>query len=91
VVRGAFTDEQLSAFASASPVDQAGKAPELGEAGSATIARLIPRREVRPQAEAWLEEMDATPFWRTRKALLLAGAEALLLAAMVTGFVVQAD
>ena len=90
IVRGAFTDEQLSAFASASPADHAGEAPELGEAGNATIARPIPRREVRPRAEARLEEVDATPFWRTRKALLLAGAAALLLAAMITGFVVLA-
>ncbi|MCU1511305.1 MAG: serine/threonine protein kinase [Arthrobacter sp.] len=90
VVRGAFTDELLTAFASTSPADHAGEAPELGEAGSATIARPLPRREVRPRAEARLEEEDATPFWRTRKALLLAGAAALLLAAMVTGFVVLA-
>lgn len=90
VVRGAFTDEDLTAFASALPVDHAGEAPELGEAGSATIARPIPRREVRPRAEARLEENVATPFWRTRKALLLAGAAALLLVAMVVGFVVLA-
>ncbi|MET4096746.1 serine/threonine-protein kinase [Arthrobacter sp. UYCu712] len=90
VVRGAFTDEQLSAFASASPVDHAAEAPELGEAGSATIVRPIPRGEVRPRAEVRLEQKDATPFWRTRKALLLAGAAALLLAGMVTGFVVLA-
>ena len=90
VVRGVFTDEDLTAFASALPVDHAGEAPELGEAGSATIARPIPRREVRPRAEARLEENVATPFWRTRKALLLAGAAALLLVAMVVGFVVLA-
>ena len=78
VVRGAFTDEDLTAFASAPPADHAGKAPELGEADSATIARPIPRREVRPRAEARLEEKVATPFWRTRKALLLAGTAALL-------------
>ncbi|WP_026539645.1 serine/threonine-protein kinase [Arthrobacter sp. 9MFCol3.1] len=90
VVRGAFTDEDLTAFASGSPVDHDGKAPELGEADSATIARPIPRREVRPRAEARLEEQVATPFWRTRKALLLAGAAALLVVAMVVGFVVLA-
>lgn len=90
VVRGAFTDEDLAAFASGSPDDQAGKAPELGEADSATIARPIPRREVRPRAEARLEEQVATPFWRTRKALLLAGAATLLVVAMVVGFVVLA-
>lgn len=90
VVRGAFTDEDLTAFASGSPDDHAGKAPELGEADSATIARPIPRREVRPRAEARLEEQVATPFWRTRKALLLAGAAALLVVAMVVGFVVLA-
>ena len=90
VVRGAFTDEDLAAFASGSPDDHAGKAPELGEADSATIARPIPRREVRPRAEVRLEEQVATPFWRTRKALLLAGAAALLVVAMVVGFVVLA-
>lgn len=90
VIRGAFTDEELTAFASASPVDQAGAAPDLGEAGSATIARPIPRREVRPRVEAPLEAELATPFWRTRKALLLAGAAALLLAATVVGFVALA-
>ena len=90
VVRGAFTDEDLTAFASGSPDDHAGKAPELGEADSATIARPIPRREVRPRAEVRLEEQVATPFWRTRKALLLAGAAALLVVAMVVGFVVLA-
>ncbi|AXJ11823.1 serine/threonine-protein kinase [Arthrobacter sp. PM3] len=88
VVRGAFTDEELTAFASASPVDHAAEAPELGEAGSATIARPIPRREVRPRPQARPEQRDAGPFWRTRKALLLAGAAALLLVAMVAGFVV---
>lgn len=90
VVRGAFTDEDLAALASGSPDDHAGKAPELGEADSATIARPIPRREVRPRAEARLEEQVATPFWRTRKALLLAGAATLLVVAMVVGFVVLA-
>lgn len=90
VVRGAFTDEDLTAFAAGSPVDHAGKAPELGEADSATIARPIPRREVRPRAEARPEEEVATPFWRTRKALLLAGGAALLVVAMVVGFFVLA-
>ena len=90
VVRGAFTDEELTVFASAPPADDAWEAPDLGEAGSATIARPMLRREVRPRAEARLEERDATPFWRTRKALLLASAAALLLVAMVIGFVVLA-
>ncbi|WP_314195897.1 serine/threonine-protein kinase [uncultured Arthrobacter sp.] len=90
VVRGAFTDEELTVFASAPPADDAWETPDLGEAGSATIARPMPRREVRPRAEARLEERDATPFWRTRKALLLAAAAALLLVAMVIGFVVLA-
>lgn len=90
VVRGAFTDEELTAFASALPVDQAGAAPELGEAGSATIVRPIPRREVRPRAEAPPEAEPAAPFWRTRKALLLAGAATVLLVAMVVGFIVLA-
>jgi serine/threonine protein kinase len=90
VVRGAFTDEELTVFASAPPADDAWEAPDLGEAGSATIARPMPRREVRPRAEARLEERDATPFWRTRKALFLAAAAALLLVAMVIGFVVLA-
>jgi serine/threonine-protein kinase len=90
IVRGAFTDEELTDFASALPVGQAGAAPELGEAGSATIARPIPRREVQPRAAAPLEAEPVTAFWRTRKALLLAGAAALLLATMVVGFIVLA-
>ena len=90
VVRGAFTDAELTAFASASPVDVDVEAPELGEAGSATIARPIPRREVRPQVEDPIEAKDTNPFWRTRKALFLAGTAALLLAAMVVGFIVLA-
>jgi serine/threonine-protein kinase len=90
VVRGAFTDEQLTAFASGSPVDHPGEAPELGEAGSATMARPIPRREVRPRTQARLEADAVTPFWRTRKALHLAGGAGLLLAAMVVGFLVLA-
>jgi serine/threonine-protein kinase len=90
VVRGAFTDEELTAFASASPADNAVEAPDLGEAGSATIARPMPRREVRPRAEAPLAAETATPFWRTRKALLLASGAAFLLVAMVGGFIVFA-
>jgi serine/threonine-protein kinase len=92
VVRGAFTDAELTAFASASPADVDAEAPDLGEAGSATIARSIPRRELRPSEDrpGRLKEKDAAPFWRTRKALLLASAAALLLVAMVVGFVALA-
>ncbi len=86
VVRGAFTDAELDAFA-AVPRDD-GEIPELGEAGSATIARPMPRREVRPAQAVQPREEDAVPFWRTRKALLLAGTAALLLVAMVAGFIV---
>ncbi len=88
VVRGAFTDADLAALAAAPPADDAADLPQLGEAGSATIVRPMPRREVRPATDARLEPGDATPFWRTRKALLLAGTAALLLVAMVVGFVV---
>ncbi|MCU1519546.1 MAG: serine/threonine protein kinase [Pseudarthrobacter sp.] len=89
VVRGAFTDAELAAFAAAPPADGDGTpVPELGEAGSATIARPMPRRDARPRVAARPEEKDATPFWRTRKALILAGTAALLLVAMVVGFVV---
>ncbi|MFK0040044.1 serine/threonine-protein kinase [Paenarthrobacter sp. NPDC090517] len=87
VVRGSFTDDDLEAFAAASPSGLDAEAPELGQAGSATIARPMPRREVRPQPEERPEAQDATPFWRTRKALLLAGAAVLLIAAMVVGFI----
>jgi hypothetical protein len=86
VVRGAFTDAELDAFAAA-PQDD-GEVPELGEAGSATIARPMPRREVRPPKAVRPPEEDTVPFWRTRKALLLAGTAVLLLAAMVVGFIV---
>lgn len=86
VVRGAFTDDELEAFA-AVPQDD-GALPELGEAGSATIARPMPRREVRAPKAVQPPEVDAVPFWRTRKSLLLAGTAAFLLAAMVAGFVV---
>jgi serine/threonine-protein kinase len=91
VVRGAaFTDSDLAALASAPTGDEDVAVPNLGEAGSATIARPLPRRDVRTKADARPEEIDATPFWRTRKALLLAGTAALLLIAMVVGFVVLA-
>ncbi|MFM9429143.1 serine/threonine-protein kinase [Arthrobacter sp. MP_2.3] len=90
VVRGAFTDEELAALAAPPPAGDDGGAPELGEAGSATIARPIPRRVGRPLAEVRPEETSAVPFWRTRKALLLAGTAALLLVAMVVGFAVLA-
>lgn len=86
VVRGAFTDAELDAFAAA-PQDD-GEVPELGEAGSATIARPMPRREVRPPKAVRPPEEETVPFWRTRKALLLAGTAVLLLAAMVVGFIV---
>ena len=86
VVRGAFTDAELDAFA-ATPQDD-GEVPELGEAGSATIARPMPRREVRPPKAVRPPEEDTVPFWRTRKALLLAGTAVLLLVAMVVGFIV---
>jgi serine/threonine-protein kinase len=86
VVRGAFTDEELTVFASGPLGD--GEVPDLGEAGSATIARPMPLREVRPRDEARLQEKDATPFWRTRKALVLGGIAVLLLVGMVVGFVV---
>ncbi|MBG6224937.1 serine/threonine-protein kinase [Arthrobacter sp. CAN_A2] len=92
VVRGAFTDADLAALASAPPVDGDAEVPQLGEAGSATIARPMPRREVRPMARPEptdaVADADDPPFWRTRKALLLAGSAALLLVAMVVGFVV---
>ncbi|MCD4852241.1 serine/threonine protein kinase [Arthrobacter sp. AK01] len=87
VVRGAFTDDELAAFAAAPPAGVDAVAPDLGQAGSATIARPMPRREVRPQAEERAKEKDAPPFWRTRKALLLAGGAVLLIVAMVVGFV----
>jgi hypothetical protein len=86
VVRGAFTDAELDAFAAAPQDDD--EVPELGEAGSATIARPMPRREVRPPKAVRPPEEDPVPFWRTRKALLLAGTAVLLLAAMVVGFIV---
>jgi len=88
VVRGAFTDEELAALAAPSPSAADAEAPELGEAGSATIARPIRRVVVRPPVEVRPEEAPAAPFWRTRKALILAGTAALLLVAMVVGFVV---
>lgn len=88
VIRGAFTEEELTVFASGPLGD--GQAPDLGEAGSATIARPMPRREVRPRVEVRPEEKDATPFWRTRRAMVLGGSAVLLLVGMVAGFVVLA-
>lgn len=85
VVRGAFSDAELAAFAAGPQED--GDVPDLGTAGSATIARPMPRRKVRPPAAMPAGKEDTTPFWRTRKALLLAGTGALLLVAMVAGFV----
>ncbi|WP_104167026.1 serine/threonine-protein kinase [Arthrobacter sp. SX1312] len=88
VVRGAFTDADLAALASAPPAHEDTEVPSLGDAGSATIARPMPRRDVRPPAEARPEPEEAPPFWRTRTALLLAGTAVLLLVGMVVGFVV---
>lgn len=85
VVRGALNVEELTEF---TVIPHA--VPELGEAGSATMLRSVPRREVLPPAEAAPEDRESTPFWRTRKALLLAGAAAALLVAMVVGFVIIA-
>lgn len=85
MVRGAFTDAELSALAD-SPAEEAGDAPDLGQAGNATIVRSVPRRDVPPRPVA--PEPVSTPFWRTRKALLLAGTAAALLILMVVGFVV---
>ncbi|KQR01953.1 serine/threonine protein kinase [Arthrobacter sp. Leaf141] len=88
VVRGAFTDDELAAFAAAPAVE--GEVPELGEAGSATIVRSMPRRDVRAPAEQAPAAEAGTPFWRTRKALILGGSAAVLLVGMVVGFVVLA-
>jgi serine/threonine-protein kinase len=89
VVRGGVTDEELRAL-TAVPAADGGAVPDLGEAGSATMVRPVPRREVMPVVPARPGEKETTPFWRTRKALLLAGTAAVLLAAMVAGFVVLA-
>ncbi|CEA06771.1 Serine/threonine-protein kinase PK-1 [Arthrobacter saudimassiliensis] len=90
VVRGAYTDDDLTAFAAPALTGEPVELPSLGEAGSATIARPMPRREERPRSEARAaaEEQEAVPFWRTRKALLLAGTAVVLLVAMVVGFLV---
>jgi serine/threonine-protein kinase len=88
VVRGGFAPEDFAALSVNPPADGGAAVPELGEAGSATIVRPVPRRDVPPPAQARPGEAEATPFWRTRKALLLAGTAAVLLVAMVVGFVV---
>jgi len=88
VIRGAFTAEEAAALASAPPADNDGETPDLGQSGNATIARPTPRREVRQPQSRQEETDDAVPFWRTRKALVLAGTGVLLLAAMVAGFIV---
>jgi serine/threonine protein kinase len=90
VVRGAFTDAELATLTEHSPSSTDAKAPDLGDASSATIARPIRRTVVRPPTEVRREEAPAVPFWRTRKALILAGTAILLLVAMVVGFVVFA-
>ncbi|KAD3456063.1 protein kinase [Arthrobacter yangruifuii] len=91
MVRGAFTDAELTALAAAPPSEEDLAVPELGEAGSATIARPLARRTVLSPSQAPSEEVEeATPFWRTRKALLLAGGAVVLVAAMIVGFVVLA-
>ena len=89
VVRGAFTDSELTALASGSadhPEDA--ELPDLGDAGSATIVRSMPRRDVRPRTDLQAGTADTVPFWRTRKALLLGGTAVLLLVVMVAGFMV---
>ncbi|MBP3037629.1 serine/threonine protein kinase [Arthrobacter sp. zg-ZUI100] len=88
MVRGSFTDEDLSALASAPAVQEDVPLPDLGEAGSATMVRSLPRRDVRPRTVARVDEEEAPPFWRTRKALLLAGGAVLLIVAMIVGFMV---
>ncbi|MCC3273640.1 serine/threonine protein kinase [Arthrobacter zhangbolii] len=91
LVRGAFSDADLTDLASPPAEGVSTVVPELGEAGNATIARPMPRRELSSRSEsAAAAEPVETPFWRTRKALLLAGTAVLLLVAMVVGFVVLA-
>lgn len=91
VVRGAFSDSELEAFAAAPAEDAGQDVPDLGEAGSATIVRSMPRREVPRTPDARpAHGTDTVPFWRTRKAMILAGSAALLLVAMVAGFTVLA-
>ncbi|MEQ4521085.1 serine/threonine-protein kinase [Pseudarthrobacter sp. B907] len=91
VVRGAFSDSELAAFATAPVADAGHEVPELGEADNATIVRSIPRRELQQTPDVRSKDStESVPFWRTRKALLLAGSAALLLVAMVGGFAVLA-
>jgi len=87
VVRGAFTDEELTALAAA-PVEESSDVPDLGQAGTATVIRSIPRRDAGPKPEPGGQAPAKTAFWRTRKALLLAGTAVLLFVAMVVGFIV---
>lgn len=87
VVRGAFTDEELTELAAAAPAGDA-VVPDLGDAGSATIVRSLPRRNTPAQPEPTSQEEEATPFWRTRKALLLAAAAVLAVVVMIAGFIV---
>jgi serine/threonine-protein kinase len=89
VVRGAFTGAEWEALAGPAEMPE-GPVPELGQAGSATIARPMPRREpvARPRLDSESPE-GVRPFWRTRKALLLACSAVALIAAGVGGFMLM--
>ena len=91
VVRGAFTDEELTALAAAAPAGtlagEDAEVPDLGDSGSATIVRSLPRRGTQPRPEPRTQEEETTAFWRTRKALLLAAAAVLAVVVMVVGFI----
>ena len=88
VVRGAFTDEELSALASSRRATP-GRLPNSGRRAAQPSPVRSRAATCGPGRRPGLRK-DATPFWRTRKALLLAGTAALLLVAMVVGFVVFA-
>lgn len=87
VVRGAaMTGTGERADVARANADE-GEAPDLGAAGSATIARPLQRQRLdRPSPQREEAPDAAPPFWRTRKALVLAAVVVLLIAAMIVGF-----
>ena len=67
----------------------AGPRPELGEGGSATIVRPMPRRTAPPTRPVEDERpRSRRPEWLTNKALAFAGLGVVLIAALVVGLVV---
>jgi len=85
VVRGSFSEQEAEAMP-VGPADVDAVVPHLGEAGSATVVRPMPRRESTLAVRS-LEDAAArtVPWWRTRRAVVLAVAVVVLAVVGVVG------